>query len=373
MNSKKPDKAIELAGRMLQVLESQRSFGGDAYPPTLQHLGELCDGAPPPDLIVKAATKKVFTDKAAVEKVDKKPSLNSPVYFKEDLPKPQERMARRMIAKLESQRRLGGDAYPPSLRRLAELCEVKGSENVIRKAAVFGAMAERTTVVGRKGKTLILDAPIVFNDDIAGELATALPGLLRYALSPVSTKTKKGTIETAAFTPAELARRVIPELNPRLEAAVKEGIARMALPRGVGWVAFKGDSLLFLAENVKPAASRPAAPADGHVSHAHRHAAPAPASSDAAFRPRDFEQAFRAAFEILDRRNGSTNFVKIADLRTALSQFSREAFDAGLRQLRMDGVFSLDSHEGLHGSLTHDEREAGVNEAGSLLVYASRR
>jgi hypothetical protein len=39
----------------------------------------------------------------------------------------------------------------------------------------------------------------------------------------------------------------------------------------------------------------------------------------------------------------------------------------------MDGVFSLDSHEGLHGSLSHEEREAGVREAGSLLVYASRR
>jgi hypothetical protein len=96
-------------------------------------------------------------------------------------------------------------------------------------------------------------------------------------------------------------------------------------------------------------------------------------SAHGAFPPHDFVQAFRAAFDILDRRNGSTNFVKLADLRDALSEFSREEFDAGLRKLRMEGVFSLDSHEGLHGSLSHDDRDAGVREAGSLLVYASRR
>jgi hypothetical protein len=372
MSQKKADAAADLAGRMLQVLESQRSFGGDAYPPTLQHLGELCDGAPPHDLIVKAAAKKVFTDKAVVQKVDKKPSLNSPVYFKEDLPKPDQLLARRMVAALESQRRLGGEAYPPSLRGLAELCEFKGSENVIRKAASTDPMAERTTVLAKKGKALILDAPVVFREDVEGDLGTALPGLLRFGLSPIISKTKKGIRETTAFTPGELAKRVIPELKPRLEDAVKEGIARQSLPRGVGWIS-KGEPLLFLFENVKPAASRTAEDGDGRATSTHRHAASAVPALGEGVHSRDFVQAFRAAFEALDRRNGSTNFVKLSDLRQALSEFSREDFDAGLRRLRMEGIFSLDSHEGLHGSLTNDEREAGVREAGSLLVYASRR
>jgi hypothetical protein len=357
---------------MLQVLESQRSFGGDAYPPTLQHLGELCDGAPSQDLIVKAATKKVFTDRAVAQKVEKKPSLNSPVYFKEDLPKPDQLLARRMVALLESQRRLGGEAYPPSLRRLAELCEFKGSENVIRKAAVTTPMAERTNVLARKGKTLILDAPIVFNEDVQGDLGTALPGLLRFALSPITSKTKKGVRETAAFTSKELAKRVLPELKHRLEEAVKDGIARATLPRGVGWIP-KGEPLLLLVENVKPAAPRPAERSDGHSPSPQRLAATVAPTSGEHTPSHNFEQAFRSAFEALDRRNGSTNFVKLADLRDALSEFNREDFDAGLRRLRMEGVFSLDSHEGLHGSLTSDEREAGVREAGSLLVYASRR
>jgi hypothetical protein len=41
--------------------------------------------------------------------------------------------------------------------------------------------------------------------------------------------------------------------------------------------------------------------------------------------------------------------------------------------LRDADEFGLDSHEGLHGTLTPEEREAGMREAGSLLVYVSRR
>jgi hypothetical protein len=369
MSKKKPDAAADLAGRMLEVLNSRRTFGDESNPPTLQELGEMCDGAPSPDLIVKAATKKAFTDKAFVEKVDKKPSLNSPVYFKGEQPNKDGLLARRMVAVLDQQRRLGEAAYPPSLRRLAELCENKGTENALRKAASIAPMAGRATVVAKKG----LDAPVVFNEDIEGGLAKALPGLLRFALSPVTSKTKKGLSETAAFTTKELAKRVMTELQQRLEHAVKEGIGRLSLSRGVGWVIVKGEPLLFLTENLKPAATRSSAPVEGHVSEPHRHAPTVHSSSGGEFRPHDFTQAFRAAFEILDRRNGSTNFVKLADLRQALGEFSRDEFDAGLRRLRMDGVFSLDSHEGLHGSLSHEEREAGVREAGSLLVYASRR
>ena len=373
MGTKKPDHATDLAGRMLQVLESQRSFGGDAYPPTLQHLGELCDGAPSSDLILKAATKKAFTDRAFVEKVGKKAALNSKVYVKGEQPNPDVLLSQRMAAELESQRRQGEGAYPPTLRRLAEVSGFQGADSALRKAAATAPLADRTTVVAKKGKALVLEAPVVFKEDIERDLGRALPGLLRFALNPVISKTKKGTSETSAFTARELAKRVMPELQQRLEQAVREGIGRLSLPHGVGWVAVKGEPLLFLSESIRPAAPPPTELADGHVSIAHRHEPQAAAPSDGSFRPGDFAQAFRAAFEILDRRNGTTNFVKLADLRQMLSEFNREEFDAGLRKLRLDGVFSLDSHEGLHGSLSHEEREAGVREAGSLLVYASRR
>jgi hypothetical protein len=373
MSKKKPDAAADLAGRMLEVLNSRRTFGSETTPPTLQELGEMCDGAPSTDLIVKAATKKAFTDKAFVEKVDKTPSLDSPVYFKGEQPNKDVLLARRMVAVLEQQRRLGEAAYPPTLRGLAELSGFKGAENALRKAATTDPMAGRATVLARKGKTAIIDAPVALNEDIAGDLASALPGLLRFALSPLTNMVKQKPVETTAFTSAEVVKRIIPELNPRLEQALDDGLDRQSLPRGVGSVLVKGKPLLFLMENLKPAAARPTDSVDGHVSAAHRHEPAAHAPAEGEFRPRDFTQAFRAAFEILDRRNGSTNFVKLSDLRQALANFSRDEFDAGLRGLRMDGVFSLDSHEGLHGSLSHEEREAGVREAGSLLVYASRR
>ena len=65
--------------------------------------------------------------------------------------------------------------------------------------------------------------------------------------------------------------------------------------------------------------------------------------------------------------------MKLVDLRRELANFVRERFDAGLRQLRIDREFSLDSHEGLLKPLTPEERAAGISEAGSLLVYVSRR
>lgn len=381
MSSRKPDPAVELAQRMLDVFDSRRSFD-DAEPPSLQQLGELADPAASPELILKAASKKVFTDRAAIARMGKKPAINDAVYPKGQLPKPEDSLARRMISVLEAQRRLGGLAYPPTLRRLAELSETRGPENLIRKAAAAGAMGERTTVVARSGKNAILDAPVVFKDDLERDLRSILAGLLRYALSPVVGKTKKGTTETTAFAPAEAARRFIPELRERVEQSLAEGIERRELPAEVGWIMVKGKPLLFLTANVHMAAPRAEARASTEEVHAHQaaghhgplHHHQRHHEHDGHLTPsHDFAREFHSAFEALDRRNGSTNFVKIADLRQALSQFTRDEFDAGLRELRMDGAFSLDSHEGLHGSLSDDEREAGVREAGSLLVYASRR
>ncbi len=383
MSSRKPDPAVELAQKMLEVFDSRRSFEA-AEPPSLRQLGELADPAASPELILKAASKKVFTDRAAIARMGKKPAINDAVYPKGQLPKPEDSLGRRMISVLEAQRRLGGMAYPPTLRRLAELSENHGPENLIRKAAAAGAMGERTVVVARSGKNAILDAPIVFKDDLEGDLRSIQAGLLRYALSPVVSKTKKGTTETSAFAPAEAARRFIPELRERIERSLAEGIERRELPAEVGWITVKGKPLLFLTANVHIATPRAEARASTPEVHAHQPAAAGHHGPlhhhqhhhehDGHLTPsHDFAREFRSAFEAIDRRNGSTNFVKIADLRRALSQFTREEFDAGLRELRMDGTFSLDSHEGLHGTLSENEREAGMREAGSLLVYASRR
>ena len=138
-------------------------------------------------------------------------------------------------------------------------------------------------------------------------------------------------------------------------------------PGQVAWVLSDGKPLFFLLENVRPGFQERTQAKDGHASPP-RAIVEEPQDSD-----RDFAQAFREAFEQLNRRNGWTNLVKLVELRQALTSFGRYEFDAGLRSLRVAGEFSLESHEGRHESLTLDERDAGIREAGSLLVYASRR
>ena len=368
--------AVALAEAMLRELASLRQHGGAAYPPRLRQLAALAGGSPAEELVRKAAAKAALTSKAVVpEKADRKPSLDSPVYFKGDAPpkskKPAPKrasagapkddgseLAGRMIAVLEAQRRLGDGAYPPTLRRLAELCDLNGSDARVAKAAAHETVTDRAVVAAKSGAKPGPDAPVVLRDDLDGRFATVFPALLRFALSAVPAKGK--TKESTAFTPAEVKGRFVLELQKPVSGALEQGIERNDLPVGVAWVFTKGKPYVFLVDNLRPAATRSPRQAINGTP-----AAPVPAG--------DFAGSFREAFGRLDRRNGGTNFVKLADLRHALGGFGRDAFDAGLRALRLGGEFSLDSHEGMHGSLTPDEREAGVREGGSLLVYASRR
>src|SRR5271166_5340722 len=349
---KSQDKDAALSETMLRDLESLKQEGSGAYPPKLAELARLSGQSPSDEQVQKAANKKTFTAKAVViEKVNKKPSLDSPVYIKGDEPKPDEKLAQRMLLVLESQRRLGTEAYPPLLRKIAELCELKASN----------------ALAARARNKPSLDAPVVLREDVDGAAPVILSTLLRFSLAPVTTRPKGKPTETAAFTRVEATKRVVPELQKTVSSALDPETASNDLPSDVAWVMSKGKPLFFLVENVRPSSQRRAKAIESHVSTP-RAIVEKPQGS-----VRDFAQAFREAFDQLDRRNGFTNFVKLADLRRAMSAFGREEFDAGLQELRLAREFSLDSHEGLHGSLTPEEREAGVREAGSLLIYASRR
>lgn len=246
MAKKKIDAATALAEQLAGLLEAQQRRGGEHYPPTLRRLGELCDGSPEPDLIVKAAAKKAFTDRGVVtEKVDRKPSLDSPVYIKGDerakptskpkraptAKKPDAKvlageLAARMLLVLEAQRRLGEGAYPPTLRRLAELCDHNASDTLVPKAASDAAMAERAVVVGKP----VLDGLVVLREDIEQRLPSVLPALLRFALrpAPVTGKGKKG--ETHAFTLAEVEKKFDAKWHHAINSAVSGAIERDGLP-----------------------------------------------------------------------------------------------------------------------------------------------
>ncbi len=276
-------------------------------------------------------------------------------------------LAGRMRSVLESLRRLGGRSYPPTLSELADLCDVKSSSPIVIKAAQDVAFSERAVAVGMKGKSPIREAPVLLREDIKDE--AIVPALLKYAMT-VAADPKKKTV-SHAFTAAELAKPLAADVRGPFEAALGRGIEREALPAEYAWVVIKGKPHLFAVDNMRPASRGQASairPTEG---------APVgedgPATISLTSELRDFGAAFREAFESLDRRNGMTNFVKLVELRHVLSDFDRPMFDAGLNRLRDADEFGLNSHEGLHGALTPEEREAGMREAGSLLVYVSRR
>lgn len=86
----------------------------------------------------------------------------------------------------------------------------------------------------------------------------------------------------------------------------------------------------------------------------------------------EFPSRFDAAFADLDRQKGSHNLVSLVDLRRALACFTREQFDAGLRELRLAGRYGLSAAESVHG-VRPEERAAGVEEAGTLLLHVSKK
>lgn len=354
-------------------LEASRGEDGAAIPLSVAELA-LSTGIDPPDLL-SAINIKANLSKLVVEPlVDGKATADSTLSLKPPkakaskapkAPRPPKvdqaaELAGRLLAVLDSQRLLGDDAYPPTLRKLAEFCGRNASDTLVTKAAAHKHFTERAIVTAKVGPRLALDAPVIVKPDADPLPVAARDALLIYALNvPPSGKAKA---VTSASTREELKMRVIPPLRPGFAASLAEGADREDLPEGIGWVLVKGKPLFFLARDIKGRAS--VTPADVTESES---AAPPPAAAQS------FSDAFLVAFDRLDHRNGGTNFVRLHELRQALAGVPRDSFDAGLRELRLRGVVSLDSYEGVTGPLPPEDRDAGIREAGSLLVYASRR
>lgn len=84
------------------------------------------------------------------------------------------------------------------------------------------------------------------------------------------------------------------------------------------------------------------------------------------------DQALLDAFDFLDSHDGA-NYVLVYDLRRALPQVSRSVFDFSLNNLRRMKILTMDSADGRHVRLSDAQRDAGIREAGTNLVYVARR
>jgi hypothetical protein len=430
---RRKDVATELAEKMVRGLESQRSLGPDAYPLTGKRLAELADPAAPPALIAKAAGKKDFAKHVivaqrknlqapvallsdleqlaasrillefvlesvctptapavSIAKLKTKivPALKKPfeaavhrqvrdvslpptvgfrqvgkttqLYLRRMPPPPPPRpptveLAESLLAVLEAQPLLGPSSYPLALERLVELTAPEAPPDLVKKA--IGTEPFRSqTVIAQKNRP---DAPVALAADRERLVASSV--LLEFALAASRTATKH------AFAVSDLKKKVSRALQQPFEAAVNRQVQTAGLPASVGWILLK-KQLLFLLSDLS-GGRRIQAPEARPVVSQPQDAAVALPAADAP--PVDFAKAFDEAFYWLDRRGGSHNFVSLVDLRRALP-FDRDTFDSELRRLRRANRYLLSAAEGRHG-VGPEERQAGIIEDGTLLLYVSRR
>jgi hypothetical protein len=257
-------------------------------------------------------------------------------------------LADKLLRVLQSQRALGPDAYPLSVRRLAELTDPAAAPALLKKALNKRSFLEQVVRAHAK----LPDAPIALAGDL--DRLAASPLLLEFLLRRARTNA------TQAFTVPGLKKWAAHKLHKPFQEAVNRHIAQGTLPPTVAWVSIQGKKTLFLLSDLHPGGrAESKAPSAATAAAAH---APAP--------PVDFRTAFDEAFDRLDRQAGGHNYVSLIALRGALP-VGREQFDHELRQLRQAGRYTLSAAEGRDG-ITPAEREAGISEEGSLLLFVSR-
>jgi hypothetical protein len=305
--------------------------------------GQLDKGlrAPFEAVVVRQIAENDLPETITTISVRGKPAL----YLKgQPPPKPLEvELAERLVLALETQKRLGPEAYPERLSRLVELTGQTAAPKLLKKARTLTPFKSRVVVLVPKDT----DPLLALAED--GERVAGHPGLLLSVLEAARTSA------TQAFSITDLKTRLAKPMQAAFVSAVRRQMETDSLPAGIGWIGAKRDRLLFRLEDVR--ALQPPAPA--------ALARPTPAATA------DFATAFDEAFARLDRQAGSYNFVSLVDLRQALP-FDRAMFDAELKRLRGAGRYTLSAAEGRHG-ITEEQSAASITEEGTLLLFVSRR
>ncbi len=262
-----------------------------------------------------------------------------------------------MLDKLALLRADGGN-YPLTLGDLARAAAPDARAQQVLAAARKRSFSSRA-IVARAGR---IDAPVAAFEDL-GRLAGAAI-TLEFALRSMRTET------IHARTVSDLGSRLTStaKFKDVFKRLVSEQVAREQTPATVGWIVDRRPKL-FLLEEIRPQSLRHCLMAEKAVSTASDQQPPLAAPSVGAA---DFAGRFEEAFDQLDRQKGSHNFVSLLDLRRRLAEFPRDTFDAGLVRLRIDGRFTLSGAESRYG-IRQEEREAGLEEAGTLLLHVSRK
>ncbi|WP_437724767.1 hypothetical protein [Sorangium sp. So ce861] len=299
-----------------------------------------------------------------------------------------------LLGVLESQRQLGGASYPTTLDRLAELTgDTPAATSKALSSREAKARALLSRAAGGKKKPAPGTVLVLLKEDLqtVAQSDRLLEVQLQWARKP----------DAPAVDLAQLPKGLLPALGRAFKAALVQRLAERRLPRTIGALTGKKPLFFFLADAVLPPAGAPARPATTATDSAPRPTAPDGARAAALNAPAEpatdapsngapaaaaslagapattpsapFAARFDAAFTALDRDSGGNNYVTLRALRAALPDVPRATFDAELSALRRQRRYSLDPSDGRHHQMAEAEREAGILEAGNLLVYVARR
>jgi hypothetical protein len=255
---------------------------------------------------------------------------------------------------------------PPTLEQLATLAG--GASPELMRKALADKDVKKELLVAIPGEPASPVLRIADRDTFAGSPAL-LHCLLRMGRSP----------DTQALPMADLSRKLDRTLRYTFETTLENQLETHHLPAGVGCLKIRKVPHLFLLEELSissESASSPRfapegpLPARNDQSSGAGVGGPAPLPPPA-ITPTEFERRFAQTFEHLDRQRGSVNLVSLVALRRELG-VERGLFDRELQRLRREGRYTLQAAEGRHG-LTEEERQAGLVEDGTLLLFVSRR
>jgi hypothetical protein len=164
---------------------------------------------------------------------------------------------------------------------------------------------------------------------------------------------------------AEVVKHVPANLKTAFTAHWQQALESGALPSGVSSLRVKGAQSsvrkLLLLSDLSPAVQA------SSVKSSSSEGTPTGPSSAS------LKERLLTEFDRLNEANGKRYYVTLFDLRKALPDVSREAFDAALNDLRRDWVLTLSAAEGLHETIPAHVIEAGIVEQSRRLVYVARR
>jgi hypothetical protein len=248
--------------------------------------------------------------------------------------------------------------HPLTLIQLGKLVDSQVSSRDLLRAARSRLFLSKAIAV-RSGDT---KAPVSLHADL--ENLVSSPITLRYLINLLSEgKSKAHTIAKLA---AKVSGRLNGQLRQKFVRSVRHQIDQERLPADIGWIMVGRCERLFLLKDLHPTVL--AASIRQSQESVHKVASmPVSDNSD----QHSFPALFDSAFEKLNRNGGGFNFVSLELLRMELPNFSRDEFDGQLRNLRLARRYRLSGAEN-RSDVTPRQREAGIREAGSLLLYAQR-